>query len=47
MVDITSLKVRLARLRLAGSKSKEVSERIRNRQKPIEEGRRSTNQEGW
>ena len=37
MVDITSLKVRLARLRLAGSKSKEVSERIRNRQKPIEE----------
>ena len=37
MVDITSLKARLARLRLAGSKSKEVSERIRNRQKPIEE----------
>ena len=37
MVDITSLKVRLARLRLAGSKSKDVSERIRNRQKPIEE----------
>ena len=37
MVDITSLKVRLARLRLAGSKSKEVAERIRNRRKPIEE----------
>ena len=37
MVDITSLKVRLARLRLAGSKSKEISERIRNRRKPIEE----------
>ena len=35
MVDITSLKVRLARLRLAGSK--EVAERIRNRRKPIEE----------
>ena len=37
MGDITSLKVRLARLRLAGSKSKEISERIRNRRKPIEE----------
>ena len=35
MVDITSLKVRLARLRLAGSK--EVAERIRNKQKPVKE----------
>jgi len=35
MGDITSLKVRLARLRLAGSK--DVAERIRNRRKPIEE----------